>query len=1087
MKILDILTLFKQDGNLISLTNQILAEEKEKTNTHLKNIQDSQKAILAAHIIQNTKTTNLFVLDGLEDALYFVDDLNNINPKIKPLLFPSSERIEIGDNNIILERIDVLQKLRQQKSSVIVTYPKAIKEYLIDKTKFNKHQFKLKKGQIINQDTLVDRLEKLEFQNTEFVLEPGDFCIKGFIIDIFSYSNEYPSRIMLNNNTIEEISYFKVSDQISIKNLIEIDVVGNIEKIKGDFTGTPTTLFSYIPNNTNLWIHNANILLKVEDGRTSNYIDQASLRKLIDNYHCIYSGSINDKNYSNTILFDASAQPSFNKNFEILINHLNEYREKGYKNIITVSSKNQMNQLKHIFKNYMYLVDLVECENSLKKGFVDHANKIILYTDHEIFHRHHQYKSKRLYQTENTLNIKSLTDLKQGDYIVHFDYGIGMFDGLRVKKINNNTQESIRIIYKNNDVLYISIHSLHKISKYKDSEHNMQLDKLGSPRWKKLKEKIKGKIKAVAFDLIKLYAKRKMAKGFSFSNDTYLQHELEASFIFQDTEDQIKITNEIKSDMESEAPMDRLICGDVGFGKTELAIRAAFKAVADNKQVAVLVPTTILALQHFKTFENRLRDFPCNIEYINRFTPKKNINTILNKLEEGVIDIIIGTHRLISKDVHFHDLGLLIIDEEQKFGVSTKDKLKTLKEDVDTLTLTATPIPRTLQFSLMGSRDLSIMTTYPKNRNPIETVVATFNHDLIKEIITHEISRNGQVFFVHNRVANIEDMYLMLSSLCPNVSVKFAHGQMESKKLEKTILDFIHGKFDVLITTTIIENGLDIPNANTIVINNAQNFGLADLHQMRGRVGRSNKKAFCYLLTPPFNKVKDSAIKRLNAITNFASLGDGFNIAMKDLEIRGAGNMLGAEQSGFIEEMGFSNYQKLLDEAIVELKETKFRKSVLQTPQQIERIKCIIETDLELFIPTTYVSNTSERLNLYKRLSAINSSEQINNFNAELCDRFGNIPRPTIDLLKSIKLRELAEKINCEKIILKQNKMIVFFNTKHKLKSLSNSVLNNIIKLMQSSDQEKYSIKEEVDTIKVYANNITNIDMGLNIIKQIMN
>ena len=1068
----NLLELFSQDKNCKELNNWL--ENNDKKNILLKNTHGSQISIIAASIINKNKINILFILDNLEDALYFLDDLNNLNTRHSAYLFPSSERIKRGDKNVLLERINVLKQLNTRKNISIVTYPDAVLEKVITKDQFQTKKISLKKGSKIDVDELLENLNHLNFNNTDFVLEPGDYAIRGLIIDIFSFDNDTPYRIIMDDNTIEEISCFNVGNQISLEAINQIDIVSNIQEANKLDT---TSFFTYLSNKTTIWLNNPSRIWG--DISKDNFIELEHLKRFINKNCCIYTGNmINNSDYTK-IIFNSNNQSAFNQNFELLINHLDEYKTAGYKNIITVSSENQMKRLLNIFKNYLHLVQLIKCQNSLKEGFIDNNNKILLYTDHQIFERHHQYKSKRKYKTDNSTNIRDITNLKKGDYITHFDYGIGQFDGLRIKTQNNTKQESIRILYKNGDVLYISIHALHKISKFKESEFEIKLDKLGSPRWKKLKERVKSKIKTVAFDLIKLYAKRKITKGFAFSKDTYLQHELEASFIFQETEDQIKITNEVKKDMENKSPMDRLICGDVGFGKTEIAIRAAFKAVADNKQVAVLVPTTILALQHNNTFKKRLQNFPCSIRYLNRFVSKKQTSIILEELKEGLVDIIIGTHRLISKDVVFKDLGLLIIDEEQKFGVSTKDKLKTLKEHVDTLTLTATPIPRTLQFSLMGSRDLSIMTTYPKNRNPVETTISIFNHQAIKEMITYEVSRGGQVFFVHNRVANIEDVYNMISHMHSNLNVEFAHGQMDSKKLETTIMSFINGEFDVLVTTTIIENGLDIPNANTIIINNAQNFGLADLHQMRGRVGRSNKKAFCYLLTPPFNKIKDAGIKRLNAIANLSNLGDGFNIAMKDLEIRGAGNMLGAEQSGFIEEMGFTNYQKILDEAITELKESEFKKASLNINLTDKKTPCLIETDLELLIPNSYVSNVTERMNLYKRISNLTNTKEIQNFEIELKDRFGVIPQPTRDLLESIKLRGIADNTNCIKIILKQGKMIFTFNNQ-----IKQDVLQNIIKLIQINKNNKYSIKEINNTIKVYVDNIHNIDEALQTIRK---
>jgi len=1083
VKEFDFLKLFERDRKSKLLIEK-LGNNSTRSSIILQNIQGSLKTIIAANIFKKTNFNHLFVLDNLEDALYFLDDLNNLNICAASFLFPSSDRISLGDNNVILERIEVLNEISSKKKTCIITYPEAIREKILNKKEFNKKKIKIQVGDQFNLENFIDTLYSLEFKNTQFVLEPGEFAIRGFIIDVFSYSNEHPYRLLLNNDIVDEITTFKVSDQISIENLNTISIISNIEHQSDD--AKKTDLFSYLPKNTIIWINNAKLLFNhnISD-QDKKHISPAYLKKLISNYHCLYTGAFLETNEYEKIEFQSSLQPPFNKNFEILIDNLDSYKKRGYTSFISVSSDHQMDRLISIFKNYLHLVQLIKCTNSLKEGFIDDENKILLYTDHQIFERHHQYKSKRIYKTDNSISIKELTNLKKGDYITHFDYGVGMFDGLRLKKNGTHSQESIRIIYKNNDVLYISIHSLYKISKYKDADHNLTLDKLGSPRWKKLKEKVKQKIKIVAFDLIKLYAKRKLTEGFAFSKDTYLQTELEASFIFQDTEDQIKITKEIKKDMESSYPMDRLVCGDVGFGKTEIAIRAAFKAVADNKQVAILVPTTILALQHYKTFEKRLNNFPCTIKYLNRFISKKESVHVLKDLKEGLIDIIIGTHRIISDDVKFSDLGLLIIDEEQKFGVSAKDKLKTIKENVDTLTLTATPIPRTLQFSLMGSRDLSIMTTYPKNRNPIETTILPFNYNSIQEVIQYEISRGGQVFFVHNRISSIEEIYFTISKMCPNLSFKFAHGQMESKKLETTIIEFINGDFDVLITTTIIENGLDIPNANTIIINNAQNFGLADLHQMRGRVGRSNKKAFCYLMTPPFNKMKDLAIKRLNAITNLSGLGDGFNIAMRDLEIRGAGNMLGAEQSGFIEEMGFSNYQKILEEAIIELKETKFKTHALVENNFQHSIKCSIETDLELLIPNKYVSDISERMNLYKRLSTMKTEHEIDNFKEELKDRFGDLPLETTELLKSIYLRSVSEKINCEKIILKNNNMIIVFREFNNQQSFNQNLITNILNLITVDQEKKYSIKEQNNKIKFYVNNIKNINESMKIIDKI--
>ncbi len=1058
------------DGDHISSIIDNIKSKNCKTNMFLQGLAGSQLAIIARKILKHTKTNHIFILNNLEEALYFLDDLNNLGNCQSTFLFPANNKKTQHNKNSILEKTTALKALNSNTKTHIITFPQALEEAIIDNTTLNNSSISFSVGQRVNFEEITTILEKIKFNEVDFVYEPGCFAIRGFIIDIFSYSNENPCRIVLEDDLIVEISFFNVSSQLSLESITTTTIISNIE----DVFNKSSSLFDYLKKNTTVWTKDLKLL---ENEKNNTTVDK--FKKNISRFFCVHTGHLSYYRDVKIVKFNSSCQPRFNKNFNLLIDHLDGLKEDGYNNTILVSSENQMSRLQNLLQHCSHLVKLIKCTATIKEGFLDRINKRCFYTDHELFERHHQYKSKRIYKTENALNIKELTKLKKGDYITHFDYGIGLFDGFRKK----NNLETIRLIYKNNDILYISIHALHKISKFKDASNKIQLDKLGSPRWKNLKDKAKNKIKLVAFDLIKLYAKRKMTKGFSFSQDTYLQNELEASFIFQETPDQIKINKEIKSDMESQSPMDRLVCGDVGFGKTELAIRSAFKAVSDNKQVAILVPTTILALQHYKTFEKRLSNFPCTIKYINRFVQNKEKLQILQQLEDGLVDIIIGTHRLISKDVKFKDLGLLIIDEEQKFGVSVKDKLKTIKESVDTLTLTATPIPRTLQFSLMGSRDLSIMTTYPQNRNPIETSICDFNYELIKKIISFEIAREGQVFFVHNRVSNIKDFHNMISSMLPKVEVRFAHGKMESKKLESTILDFINGQFDVLITTTIIENGLDVPNANTIIINEAQNFGLSDLHQMRGRVGRSNKQAFCYLMTPPFSKMTDIAVKRLKAISNLSNLGDGFNIALKDLEIRGAGNMLGAEQSGFIEDMGFANYQKILDEAITELKTKKFK--LLENTNHNSQLRCIIESDLNLSIPTEYIYDTSERIALYNRLSRIRSNDEIQKYKSDLIDRFGSIPKPTQDLINSIVFRHICEKIHCHKVILKKETMILFFESNNQSSSF-NKIFENIVKLINQNN-DRFSVKEDNQTFKLYVNRVLCINEAIKIINCIKN
>jgi transcription-repair coupling factor (superfamily II helicase) len=722
---------------------------------------------------------------------------------------------------------------------------------------------------------------------------------------------------------------------------------------------------------------------------------------------------------------------------------------------------------------------------SIHEGFVDKEQKIAVYTDHQIFDRYHRFRLKESFkQKDQAITLKELNNLVPGDFIVHIDHGVGKFSGLEKITVDGKKQESIRILYNNNDILYISIHSLHRISKFVSKDGTPpRIDKLGSDTWKKLKQKTKAQVKQIAFDLIKLYAERKTKKGFAYSPDTYLQNELEASFLYEDTPDQYKATQDVKADLESETPMDRLICGDVGFGKTEIAVRAAFKAVADSKQVAILVPTTILAWQHYQTFKNRLKDFPANVDYINRFKTRKEQTETLKKVESGEVDILIGTHRIVGKDVKFKDIGLLIIDEEQKFGVGVKDKLKTLKVDVDTLTLTATPIPRTLQFSLMKARDLSIINTPPPNRQPILTEVHTFNEELIRDTISYEISRGGQVFFINNRVQNIQEVAGMISRLVPNARVLIGHGQMKGEELEERMMSFINGEYDVLVATTIIESGLDIPNANTIIINNANNFGLSDLHQMRGRVGRSNKKAFCYLLAPPTVSLTSEARKRLQALEQFSDLGSGFQIAMKDLDIRGAGNLLGGEQSGFISEIGFDMYQKILNEAIQELKETEFKEMYNELEGAFVQ-DCLIETDLEILIPDNYVSNIAERVNLYKELDSLETEEALDKFTEQLIDRFGPIPLATQEMIKALKLRWIAKNIGLEKVVLKQKKLICYFISNQDSPYFQSPIFTKVLSYVQHNPT-RCKLKERNGRLSLVYENVTSILQAIELLDEI--
>ncbi|MBE7443681.1 MAG: transcription-repair coupling factor, partial [Flavobacteriales bacterium] len=788
------------------------------------------------------------------------------------------------------------------------------------------------------------------------------------------------------------------------------------------------------------------------------------------------------------ILFNQKPQPEFNKNFTLLHDNLNDNKKAGYSNILLADSIKQVERLHAIFEDIGKELEVHSMLLPIHQGFVDVDLKICCYTDHQIFNRYQRFKLKNSLQKKGeSLTLKEIHGLQPGDFITHIDHGVGRFSGLEKIDVNGKTQEAIRIVYSNNDLLYVNIHSLHKISKYLGKDGTPpKINRLGSTQWQVTKQKTKSKIKEVAFDLIKLYAQRKATKGYQFMPDTYLQTELEASFIYEDTPDQLKATIDVKKDMEAEYPMDRLVCGDVGFGKTEIAIRAAFKAVADSKQVVVLVPTTILALQHYKTFKARLKDFPCNVDYINRFKSAKQQKITLEKLAKGEVDILIGTHRIVGKDVKFKDLGLLIIDEEQKFGVSVKDKLKTIKTNVDTLTLTATPIPRTLQFSLMAARDLSNITTPPPNRQPVETILQTFNEEVIRDAVSYEISRGGQVFFVNNRIENIKEIAGMIQRLCPDANVLIAHGQMQGDELEQKMMAFVDGEYDVLVATTIIESGLDISNANTIIINNANHFGLSDLHQMRGRVGRSNKKAFCYLLAPPMHELTPEARKRLTAIEQYSDLGSGFQIAMRDLDIRGAGNLLGAEQSGFISEIGFDMYQKILQEAIEELKESDFKELYAEELEKKDFVKdCQLETDLEILIPDEYISNIAERLTIYREMDELEDEAQIELYKLKLKDRFGEIPSSTNELFNALILRKLAKRIGFEKLVLKQQKLIGYFISNQDSAFYQSNTFTNVLRYVQAN-QKLCSMKERNDKLTLVFDNVKTIKQANQLLEPII-
>jgi len=1057
----EITALYAQDPRIRQVTGII--RNTTAGRLHVKGLLGSARAFFGIAVFQQVRCNHLFILPDKESAAYFCNDLENLlgertenyNRK-KVLFFPTSYKrhyqIEDTDNTNLLSRSEVLSRLgTEDRHSMIVTYPEALSEKVVTRTFLRKNLFKIKKGDVLSLDFIGDLLAEYAFERVDFVLEPGQFSFRGGIVDVFSFSNDYPFRIEFSGDEIESIRTFDPVTQLSVEKLNRVTLLPNIQ----DRTQKEQreSLLAYITSDTVLWFDHIQFTIeridqefhKAEDAFSrSGEAPDLLLNDLFTTGREILHDAMSFPviEFGNTSLLEKSQevechlspQPSFNKNFTLLMDNLRANSSSKIHNIITTDSPKQLERLYAIVEDIQQElpeeehIEFTTLNLGLHEGFVDHDLKIALYTDHQIFDRYHRFELREHYKGRESMTIKELYNLNPGDYVTHIDHGIGRYEGLEKIENNGRVQEAIRIVYENDDLLYVSIHSLHRISKYVGKEGSApRLNKLGSNAWNRLKERTKQKVKDIAKDLIKLYAERKAAEGFQFSPDSYLQHELEASFIYEDTPDQVKSTNDVKADMEAGHPMDRLICGDVGFGKTEVAIRAAFKAVADSKQVAVLVPTTILAFQHYRTFSERLNNFPCKVDYINRFRSPMEMKRSLSEVGSGKTDILIGTHRLLSKDVAFKDLGLLIVDEEQKFGVSAKERLKQLKVNVDTLTLTATPIPRTLQFSLMGARDLSVINTPPANRYPIQTEIHPFGEEVIRNAIRYELSRGGQVYFVHNRIQNINDVAQMIARFVPGVKIAIGHGQMEGHKLEETMLDFIEGYYDILLSTTIIESGLDIPNVNTIIINDAQNYGLSDLHQLRGRVGRSNKKAFCYLLSPPLSVLTSEARKRLKAIEEFAELGSGFNIALRDLDIRGAGNLLGAEQSGFITEIGFEMYQKILDEALHELRETEFRDLYeKEKPEEYIR-ECQLETDLELLIPDDYVSSISERLILYKELDNIEDEEWLMKYLERMIDRFGPIPPQVDGLINAVRVRWLARQNGFEKVILKNGRLTGHF------------------------------------------------------------
>ena len=1039
-----------------------------------------------AAAFQKNEQFLLLVMDNVEQAAYFLNDFEQLLSQNEVLYFPASYRqpyaIETSDNANILLRAEVLKKLStSKKPRVVVTYPQAVFEKLISNRTLKRICLNLKKGSVVPLSHLNKRLFEMGFERVDFVTEPGEFAVRGGIIDVFSFAYQHPCRIEFFDDTIERLSSFRVQDQLSVVGYDTIEILPDTSNLKT--TEHRRSILEFFPSNTSFLFYNLDqitdrlkmffnnaIKTYTSDCMGSQYPPETLFvhpQEWIKDCKkkSIFLLELTDKlQISNQISFKQSPQPSFNKKFDILIEYLNKNNEKGYKNTLFCGHEQQAKRFHDIFQEQEEVVNYSTQILPLYQGFEDIEARWACFSDHQIFERYHKYRLKSDATKKHALSLKDITQMEVGDYVTHIDHGIGKFGGLQKIDVEGKAQEAIKLIYGERDILYLSIHSLYKITRFNGKDGTVpKLYKLGSKAWKAVKQKTKKRVKEIAFDLIKLYAKRRQKIGFAYAPDSYLQLELEASFLFEDTPDQSKTTIAIKKDMESNQPMDRLVCGDVGFGKTEVAIRAAFKAVDNSKQVVVLVPTTILAFQHFKTFSSRLKELPVRVDYLNRFRSTKDKNQILSDLSKGKIDILIGTHQLVNKNVQFKDLGLLIVDEEQKFGVSVKEKIRSLKANIDVLTLTASPIPRTLQFSLMAARDLSVIATPPPNRYPIETEVIRFNELQLRDSILYELQRDGQVYFIHNRVDNIKEIAGLIQRLVPNARVVIGHGQMEGNKLEKTLLGFIEGKFDILVATTIIENGLDVPNANTMFIHNAQNFGLSDLHQMRGRVGRSNKKAFCYFLTPPLSVISGDAKKRIRTIEQFSALGSGIQIAMKDLEIRGAGDLLGGEQSGFINKIGFETYQKILQEAIDELKENEFKS--LYQEEQNDRFKISvkevqIDTDLEVYLPDDYINIVKERLALYQKLSTLKTQEELNDFEHQLIDRFGPLPEEAKELIESVRLKWVATQLGMERLLIKKNRCICYFIADQKSEFFQTAAFYNIISLVQKN-QERMTFKEK--------------------------
>lgn len=1150
MDIQQLLSIFLKAPQTCAI-EKILKDQTISTS-FLKGLSGSAASVYFASLGQLCGNVFLFILNDTDEAGYFYHDLTQIIGKEKAMFFPSSYRrqVKYGQKDAANEilRTEVLSQLNARKNSqatatpvYIVTHPEAICELVVSERRLDERSIRLTTGECVDVNNMVRLMREFGFEEVDYVYEPGQFAMRGSIIDVYSYSNELPFRIDFFGDEIDSIRTFEVQSQLSKEKKQYVDIVPELAAISNE--RVPFTEF--LPSDSVIVMRNTALVSDlVEQTYRNGFSTQAITERLngateMESHHimqelraeslliepsCFIREITKFKRieYGNkatgtpqaTIEFNTGIQPLFHKNFELLTQTFEDYVLKGYHLYILADSQKQNQRLRDIFNErdaarkghdepestdlskseYASYLPFTPVEKTLHEGFIENDLKVCIFTDHQIFDRFHKYnlRSDAARSGKMALTLKELQEMEIGDYIVHVDFGIGKFAGLVRVPTGSSYQEMIRIVYQHNDKVDVSIHSLYKISKYKrhDSETPPRLSTLGTGAWDRLKERTKKKIKDIARDLIRLYAARRHEKGFAFSADSFLQHELEASFLYEDTPDQQKATNEVKADMESSRPMDRLVCGDVGFGKTEVAVRAAFKAACDSKQVAVLVPTTVLAYQHFQTFSSRLKNLPVRVDYLSRARSTKATKEVLADLEAGKIDIIIGTHKLISKTVKFKDLGLLIIDEEQKFGVSTKEKLRKMKTNVDTLTMSATPIPRTLQFSLMGARDMSIMQTPPPNRYPICTEIHSFDKEVIKDAIEFEMSRNGQVFFVNDRISNLPELKLLINKFVPDARVAIGHGQMKPEELEKIVMAFMNHDYDVLLSTTIVENGIDISNANTIIINDAHKFGLSDLHQMRGRVGRSNKKAFCYLIAPPLSNLTQEARRRLEALETFSELGSGFNLSMQDLDIRGAGNLLGAEQSGFMEELGYETYQKILSQAIVELKNDEFGDMFQEDIAEGKKITgdefvedCAIESDLEMYFPDYYVPGSSERMLLYRELDSISNDSELDKYKKNLVDRFGDIPHEGNELLQIVPLRRIGKRLGCEKITLKQKRMQMQFVSNPMSAYYKSAAFGNILNYIADNPRQ-CNLKEINGKRTMMINDVSTVAEAVGILRK---